>query len=209
MDTTWRTVIWSQFGAPIDMLDNALRACPDQLWHGRLWEHQRERPEFAQFWYIAYHTLFWLDCYLSGSVQGFVPSAPFALEELDPAGLLPERPYSKDELQVYLQHCREKCRATIDDLTDEKARQRCQFARGEASFAEVLLYNMRHVQEHAAQLNLFLGQLTGWVPGWVARAKSRPSGERAFAGSSRPNNAFQRARWSGVILPVVRCFRQC
>ena len=37
------------------------------------------------------------------------------------------------------------------------------------SFLELLLYNMRHVQEHAAQLNLFLGQnavegTSDWVP---------------------------------------------
>lgn len=171
MDPTWRTVIGPQSGAAIDMLNNALRACPDQLWRDPLWNHESERPEFAQFWYIAYHTLFWLDCYLSGSVEGFVPPAPFTLDELDPAGLLPERAYSKDELLVYLQHCREKCRATIEALTDEKARQRCIFAWGEVSFAEVLLYNMRHVQEHAAQLNLILGQKTGSASGWVAKGK--------------------------------------
>ncbi|HJT55350.1 MAG TPA: hypothetical protein VJ761_02555 [Ktedonobacteraceae bacterium] len=37
------------------------------------------------------------------------------------------------------------------------------------SFLELFLYNMRHVQEHAAQLNLFLGQnaidgASDWVP---------------------------------------------
>ncbi len=177
MDTTWRTVIWPQFGAAIDMLDNALRACPDQLWRDRLWNNQSERPEYSQFWYIAYHALFWLDFYLSGSVEGFVPPAPFTLDELDPAGLLPERPYSKDELQIYLEHGRKKCRATIEALTDEKARQRCRFAWGEVSFAELLLYNMRHVQEHAAQLNLMLGQKIGSAPGWVTEAKSERSGE--------------------------------
>jgi hypothetical protein len=177
MDTTWRTIIWPQFGAAIDMLDNALRACPDQLWRDRLWNNQSERPEYSQFWYIAYHALFWLDFYLSGSVEGFVPPAPFTLDELDPAGLLPERPYSKDELQIYLEHGRKKCRATIEALTDEKARQRCRFAWGEVSFAELLLYNMRHVQEHAAQLNLMLGQKIGSAPGWVTKAKSGRSGE--------------------------------
>jgi len=177
MDMTWRTIIWPKFGAAIDMLDNALRACPDQLWRDRLWNNQSERPEYSQFWYIAYHALFWLDFYLSGSVEGFVPPAPFTLDELDPAGLLPERPYSKDELQIYLEHGRKKCRATIEALTDEKARQRCRFAWGEMSFAELLLYNMRHVQEHAAQLNLMLGQKIGSAPGWVTKAKSGRTGE--------------------------------
>jgi len=43
------------------------------------------------------------------------------------------------------------------------------------SFAELLLYNMRHVQEHAAQLNLFLGQERGSAARWVARAKQKHS----------------------------------
>jgi hypothetical protein len=177
MDPTWRTIIWQQFGAAIDMLDNALRACPDQLWRDRLWNNRSEQPEYAEFWYIAYHALFWLDFYLSGSLEGFVPPVPFTLDELNPAALLPERPYTKNELKTYLEHGRQKCQATIEGLTDEKARQRCGFSWGEVSFSELLLYNMRHVQDHAAELNLILGQKIGSAPGWVTRAKSRRSGE--------------------------------
>lgn len=146
------------------MLANAVRACPDELWS--------DRSQQLEFWYIGYHTLFWLDLYLSGAIEGFAPPAPFTLDELDPAGLLPERPYTKDELQTYLDHCRKKCRTTIEALTDEKARQQCEFTWGKVRFAELLLYNMRHVQEHASQLSLILGQKTGSAPGWVTRAKS-------------------------------------
>lgn len=177
MNSFWKTIIWQQFGAAIDMLENALYTCPDQLWRERLWNNATEQPGFAEFWYIIYHTLFWLDLYLSGSVEGFVPPVPFTLDELDPAGLLPERPYTKDELQTYLEHGRQKCRATIEALTDDKARQRCRFAWGEVSFAELLLYNMRHVQEHAAQLNLILGQRIGLASGWVTEAKGRGSSD--------------------------------
>lgn len=154
---------WNQFGAAIDMLENAMLACPDKLWG--------DRSQRIEFWYVVYHTLFWLDLYLSGAVEGFAPPAPFTLDELDPAGLLPERVYTKDELQTYLAYCREKCRTTIDALTDEQARRRCTFGWGEISFAELLLYNMRHVQEHAAQLNLILGEQIGWEPGWVTKAR--------------------------------------
>jgi hypothetical protein len=169
VNTTWRAIIWSQFGAAIDMLENALLACPDELWSDR-----SQRPEF---WYVVYHTLFWLDLYLSGSVEQFAPPAPFTLEELDPAGVLPERPYAKHELKAYLEHGRNKCRATIEALTDEKARQRCGFQWIDVSFGELLLYNMRHVQDHAAQLHLILGQTIGSAPDWVAKAKSQHSGE--------------------------------
>lgn len=161
----WRQVLWSQFGAAIDTLRNDLRACPDRLWG--------DRSQQTEFWYVVYHTLFWLDLYLSGSVEGFAPPAPYNLDELDPAGLLPDRVYSKDELDAYLEHCRSKCRAAIESLTDEKAQQLCSFEWGlRISFAELLLYSMRHVQDHAAELHLILGQKFGSAPGWVARAKS-------------------------------------
>jgi hypothetical protein len=169
MDTTFRTAIGSQFGAAIDMLDNALRACPDELWRVRLWNDPSMPPEFSEFWYVAYHALFWLDLYLSGAVEGFTPPAPFTPDELDPAGLLPDRVYTKAELQAYLDHSRQKCHATIESLTDERASQRCKFAWGEMSFAELLLDNMRHVQEHAAQLNLILGRKIASTPRWVSR----------------------------------------
>jgi len=171
MDATWRRIIWQQFGAAIDMLDDALRACPDDLWNVRVWG-----DPYAEFWNIAYHALFWLDLYLSGSADGFVPPAPFTLDELDPAGQLPDRPYTKGELQAYLGHGRQKCQATIEAMTDETARQPVRISSGEVSFAELLLYTMRHVQEHAAQLNLILGQKVGSSPGWVARAKNSRRG---------------------------------
>jgi hypothetical protein len=70
-DTTFKEVIWQQFGAAIDMLENALLACPDELWSDR-----SRQPEF---WYVVYHTLFYLDLYLSGSVEGFTPPRPSRL----------------------------------------------------------------------------------------------------------------------------------
>jgi hypothetical protein len=171
MDTTLRTAIHQQFGASIDMLQNVLGNCPEQLWHVRLWGDNSERPELSEFWYIIYHTLFWLDLYLSGSIDGFIPPEPFTLDELDPAGVLPKRPYTRDELMHYLGHARTKCMATIETLTDEKARRLCKFSWGELTFAELLLDNMRHVQEHTAQLNMILGQKIGWDPRWVSGAK--------------------------------------
>jgi hypothetical protein len=166
VDTTWRTILWQQFGAAIDMLENAILACPDEVWSGR------ESPAPTEFWYVAYHALFFLDLYLSDSVEGFAPPPPFTLSELDPAGVLPERTYTKGELQAYLEHGRRKCRATIKALTDQKTRRRCGFDWLDLSDGELLLYNMRHVQHHAAQLNLILRQTTDSAPAWVRKAKS-------------------------------------
>jgi hypothetical protein len=43
----------------------------------------------------------------------------------------------------------------------------------EVSFVELQLYSMRHVQEHAAQLSLMLGQKVGSAPDSVPNARSR------------------------------------
>jgi hypothetical protein len=159
-----KEIIWSQFGAAIDMLENALVACPDKLWG--------DRSQEPEFWYVVFHALFWLDFYLSGSAEGFAPPAPFTLDELDPSGLMPERVYTKDELQSYLDYGRRKCRATIAALTDERAPQRCRPEWPDMSVLELHLDNMRHVQHHAAQLNLILRQQTDAAPLWVTRTKS-------------------------------------
>ena len=31
MDNSWKALLWSQLGATIDMLENAVLACPDEL----------------------------------------------------------------------------------------------------------------------------------------------------------------------------------
>ena len=172
MDDFTRSILWRQFGSAIDMLGRAIQACPDKLWRVRLWPVESGSPDLSEFWYIAYHTLFWLDLYLSGAVEGFAPPEPFTLDELDPAGVTPSRVYSKDELKTYLAHDRTKCRLTIESLTDKKARRTCKFPWGEIPFTELLLDNMRHVQEHSAQLNMILGQKIGYDPGWITTMKS-------------------------------------
>jgi uncharacterized damage-inducible protein DinB len=169
MDAEWRVSVWQQFGAAIDMVENAILACPDNLW-----EDRSKQPEF---WYVAFHTLFFLDLYLSDSDEGFAPPPPFTLTEMDPAGRLPERVYTKQEIESYLKHGREKCRSTIETLTDEKTRQRCGFDWLDLSLAEMLLYNMRHVQHHAAQLNLILRQNTDSAPRWVRKTAHNLSGD--------------------------------
>lgn len=163
MDSFWRTVLWKQFGAAIDMLDNAVVACPDSLWRQPVWPDPSVPSERAEFWFIAYHAVFWLDLYLFGSEEGFAPPAPYTLvEQDDSAGPLPDRAYSKDEVRAYLAYARQKCRATIETMTDERARQSVNFpwmSEGEdVSYFELQLYSMRHIQEHAAQLSLLLGQ---------------------------------------------------
>lgn len=158
-----QAMLWRQFSPAIDALESALRACPDTLWEQRLWDDPADRwvaAGFSAFWYVGYHALFWLDLYLTGAEEGFAPPAPFDLVEMEEGETLP-RVYARPELLGYLDRCRRTCQATIEALTPETARRTCRFPWGELAFAELLLYTLRHVQEHAAQLHLFLGQRAG------------------------------------------------
>ncbi|MBA3824804.1 MAG: DinB family protein [Ktedonobacterales bacterium] len=156
MDNRWSAALWRQFGAAIDMLENALLACPSASWEQRLWYATPAMS--AEFWYLTFHTLHWLDFFLTGSVEGFTPPSPF--NEREP-GTYPKRPYTKAELQQYLWYLRKKCQTTIVELSEETAGRPFEFPWDKGnpiSYWELLLYTMRHTQEHAAQLSLFLGQ---------------------------------------------------
>lgn len=169
MDDLFRSALRSQFLAALKMLENAIHACPEGLWQGRLWDEKTLQPEFAEFWYLVSHTLFWTDLYLTGQIEGFSPPAPYTLVELDPAGALPDRVYSKDELLDYLAYCEDKCRSAIDGLTAENSARICHVNWGNVTYVELLLDTMRHVQEHAAQLNMYLGQSSGTSSRWISR----------------------------------------
>jgi hypothetical protein len=153
-------MLWGQFRIAIDGLGDALRTCPDALWEQQLWSDEPDQwvaAGFSSFWYQGYHTLFWLDLYLTGAEEGFAPPAPFDLVEMRDGETLP-RTYGRDELLGYLALCRRRCEETIMALTPETASRQCSFGWGEVPFGELLLYAMRHVQEHAGQLHMFLGQ---------------------------------------------------
>ena len=163
MDATLKTLVWKQFGAAIDMLDDAVSLCPDRLWTAVVWD-DHEDVRYGQYWFVAFHTLYWLDLFLTGTREGFAPPEPFIRSR----GALPEKPYTKDQMRTYLKQCRQKCKTTIETLTEEKAHRVCTFEWMKPTFLELQLYSMRHVQEHAAQLNLLLGQnqVEGldWIP---------------------------------------------
>lgn len=170
MDTWLKTSVWQQFGASIDMLDSVIDACPDHMWSAILWKDPDGEHEYAQFWYRVYHTLMWLDLNLSGVPdEEFTPPPPFK------RGPPSTTPYTKAQLQAYLKHCRSKCRATLAALTDEQARRMCRYDWGEVNFFELLLYSMRHVQDHTAQLNLALGQQDIAVNDWITVAEDKPA----------------------------------
>lgn len=152
--------MWKQFGAAIDMLENAVADCPESLWNDK-----------SLFWYNAYHTIFFLDYYLSEDADKFKPPEPYSLSEFNPDGELPERVYTKPELLSYVDYCRDKCRKLISSLSDENLQKRFKNQYMDYSRLEILLDNIRHVQHHTGQLNLLIRQSGNVPPDWVSQTK--------------------------------------
>lgn len=160
MDKSLKEILWRQFGASIDMLKNAIEFCPELLW-------DTER----QFGYNAFHCVFFLDYYLTLNPLGFIPPKPFSLSEFEDR--MPERTYSKEEVLDYLHFCRKKCKDLIGNMTDEiyNSNWENESKTMRYNIIEILLYNMRHVQHHAAQPNLLLRENNTNPPHWIRHAK--------------------------------------
>ena len=152
----------AQFGASIDMLENAIDFCPPEMWY--------QNKGLCDFWYIAYHTLFWLDFYLTESPEKFTPFKNFGSTELDPEGILPDKVFTNEELKDYIDHCRNKYKTTTENLNENSLNTDYEFGTLKLNFLELILYNMRHVQHHTAQLNLILRQQIDSAPKWVRRS---------------------------------------
>src|SRR5688572_15946505 len=114
MTNELRQGLWRQFGASIDMLQNVISSCPDDFFS----THKR-------FYYMAYHSVIFLDYYLTIPPKDFSPRLTFTIKEANecPAeaidDLIPDRTYSKQELLDYIQISRDKCRKIINSLTEK------------------------------------------------------------------------------------------
>ena len=172
----WRAVIRQQFHAAIDMLANAINACPDSVWPGE---------GRGAFWYLAFHVLFFLDMYLSPEDEvRFRPPAPFGRGELEEEVVLPERAYRKDELLGYLEHCRKKLDGVMAGMTEEWTVSPCPFAvsrdeqRRTAPLQHAARATSRGATEHAAASEDKFGAAMGVEgraedPGVKVRVESR------------------------------------
>jgi len=150
--------LWQQFGASIEMLKNAIVMWPEDAW--------KNNPKG---FHMAYHTLFFLEYYLTNPPLNFKPTLEAERDDDD----MPKEIFSKKEILEYLEECRAKCRQVIDGLNENNLDRRWiqpeRWPRNYNAF-ELLMYNMRHVQHHAAQMNMMLRNQINDSPDWVSRA---------------------------------------
>lgn len=159
-----------QYEAALCTLHLAIVRCPDADWPKPV-----ANLKFCQ---AAFHAVFFTDVYLQPSedidalkAQAFHRdhAADFRdYEELEdrPQVLMYAKPFVLD----YLQHARRKARQTIERESAGALAGPSGFRRRTFSRAELHVYNIRHIQHHAAQLSLRLRLNCGIDIPWVSHA---------------------------------------
>lgn len=168
-DSIFVQALLPQFEAALAMFRDAVAKCPAALWE--------EPVARYPFWMVAYHTLCFVDCYLSPSDDrfefrttarnGLAPLHPLGRAELE--NEYPSRTFTQPELLEYISICREKLRSSLAAETAETLAGPSGFPRLKFSRAELHLYNLRHLMHHTGQLHAALRRVSGGEidPRWI------------------------------------------
>jgi uncharacterized damage-inducible protein DinB len=140
-------ILTGQFEASLAMLNACIQACPAEHWEGKIAN--------GTFRWVAYHTLFFLDLYLTPSEE------QFHLRDLHQRGGDEREPVAspgltKEDTLSYLQLCRQK---VIESLSAESAKSLAGpsgFSWYQCTRGELHIINIRHVQHHTGQLSAYL-----------------------------------------------------
>ncbi len=161
-----KQAIASQFEAAFLTLQKCIDDCPDESWNQPVANHPYSQSLF--------HGLFFGDLYLGANMesmksQGFHQEHREFFEGYEELSHHeePTRNYERSFLQQYLDFCRNKARTelaaeTVDSLTQPVDSPWHSFSR-----LEMHVYNIRHLQHHAAQLILRLRINHNPKIGWV------------------------------------------
>lgn len=136
-----------QFEAALAMLQCGIRTCPA--------EHWEEKIAGGTFRWVAYHTLFFCDLYLSPSAEAF------ELRELHARGGderddVLSRGLDQQDALAYVTLCREKVQSALASETSESLQGPSGFPWYPVSRYELHLINLRHIQHHTGALYAYL-----------------------------------------------------
>ena len=163
---TIKTALVAQFHASLYTLSQCVAKCPADLWF--------ERVGNDPYWYVVYHTLYFVDFYLEPSDASFKPR-DFHREDEELLGPKPwpsanppgrEAAYTQVLMTGYVRHCRQKAADAVGAETAESLAGPSGFTRRHITRLELHVYNVRHIQHHAAQLSLRLRWATGEGIDW-------------------------------------------
>lgn len=169
-DSLLQQILAHQYEASLSTLHLAIASCPAVRWH--------QPVVNLLFCQAAFHVTFFADVYLQPSDDPQALKAqPFHVEH---QGEFRDYEEMKDRAQVltyeqlfvqrYLLFVREKARRTLASESAHILAGPSGFRRRSCSRAELHIYNIRHIQHHAAQLSLRLRQTDGIDIPWVSHA---------------------------------------
>ena len=151
---TIKELLGSQFEAAFCMLSACINKCPDEAWNAKVANLTSNQ--------VAFHTLFYADVHLGRDLDA-LKRQPFHrdnaaffgdYEELQPRAQA--ACYDRASIRKYLEFCRIKASEVLAAETADSLSAKCGFERRDFSRAELHVYNIRHLQHHAAQLSLRL-----------------------------------------------------
>lgn len=160
---TTKEIIRSEYLASLEMLNQAITQCPEDLWADTKFNNQ--------FWQIAYHALFYAHLYLQPTEEDFIPWQKHnenyhSFEALSSASTDESTVlvYKKDEVLEYLEVCRQEVDNQVAalNLEAESGFPWIPFNKQELQF-----YNIRHLQHHTGELCERLGTLADIDIKWV------------------------------------------
>lgn len=156
-----KTILAGQFEAALCMLKECIEKCPSDHWQAPIANHS-----FGQ---VAYHTLFFVDLYLSPG------EAAFQLRDIHRRGgdersstaVCPG--LTKDETLAYLALCRQKFIETLASETADSLQRESGFSWLPFSRGELYVSSIRHVQHHTGQLSASLRRIVDDGQRWWVR----------------------------------------
>jgi len=169
MIDTIKTLILNQMTASLDTLKYCIDSCPESEW--------QEAHKDAPFSQVVFHAIFYADFYLGRDSIPF-KDQPFHVSHRDTfkdyeemEDKIPVHLYEKAFCLDYLAHCVAKMRATVEAETADSLSGDSGIDFRKISRAELYVYNMRHIQHHAAQLGLRIQMVTDKEMPWFSGAK--------------------------------------
>lgn len=159
----FRQTVSAQFEAALWMLNECVQHCPSEHWHQKIAN--------MEFGYVPYHTLCYVDLYLSPDLASFELREFHNKQDENRFKPKPDYPVTPSLVTDYLQICLEKMRKTIAAETEASLKLKADFDwLEEFTRGELHLYNIRHIQHHTGALSASLRRLninlkwghTGW-----------------------------------------------
>jgi DinB family protein len=149
-----KELIVNQYGASLCTLDACLERCPDTAWQDKV-----GRYPFSQ---VVFHALFFADLYLGEDEEAF-RREPFHRDHESFFGDYeqleyrePMSTYEKSDIRAYMTYCKQRVREVVAAETEASFSAQTKFFGRTFTRAEQHVYNVRHIQHHAAQLILVL-----------------------------------------------------